>query len=379
MHHKALSRRTFLAAAGGALAAWGAPALIKASRAAGPPGQPDQGSDQPGDPEWQFIQPHPAKLDLWGRITDSGVPVREGAGKDHKVIGYVAVNTVLPLFEIVHAPPLANNPHNDVWYRTQPGYLYTNSVQVIKPYRMPVEITQIDTQIDGKPGFWAEVLVPYTTARNVPGGAVMSTENGENIVLTYGSVYHVIDARPDDGGYLWYKIDDDKKGAPSYYALARHLRRIEASDITPINPGADKKIVINLSEQKLECYENGQVILSTLVSTGAGGFGTPPGEHAVVYKQISRHMFSDPANEAFSDPDFFDLPGVPFNTFFTTMGHAIHGTYWHGDYGRRRSHGCVNVTPDVARFVFRWAEPQAPYDALATGNSKQPGTSIMVE
>jgi len=378
MSIKSLSRRTFLAAAGGALAALSAPAL-PAPVHAGTLAQPAASADQPGDPEWAFIQPRQAKLELWGRITDSGVPMRDGAGKDAHVIGYVPVNTVLPLFEIVHAPPPPNNPHNDVWYRTQGGYLYTNAVQIIQPYHMPAEITSIDTLIDGQPGFWAEVIVPFTLARNAPGGAVMGTEQGENVVLTYGSAYHVIGAETDDAGFLWYKIDDDKKAAPSYYALARHLRKIGESDLTPVSPGVDKKIVINLAAQKLDCYENEHVVFSTLVSTGGGGFGTPKGEHAVVYKQVSRHMFSDPENEAFSDPDFFDLPGVPFNTFFTTFGHAIHGTYWHGDFGRPRSHGCVNVTPEIARFIYRWVDPLAAYDAVASGSSKEPGTQIVVE
>ena len=129
----------------------------------------------------------------------------------------------------------------------------------------------------------------------------------------------------------------------------------------------------------MQCFENGSVVLDTLVSTGAGGFGTPVGEHAVVYKQVSRHMFSDPENEAFSDPNFFDLPGVPFNVFLTTLGHAIHGTYWHGDFGRARSHGCINVTPEIARFIYRWVDPAATYDSLASGSSKEPGTAIIVE
>jgi lipoprotein-anchoring transpeptidase ErfK/SrfK len=128
----------------------------------------------------------------------------------------------------------------------------------------------------------------------------------------------------------------------------------------------------------MDCYEGDTLVLSTLVSSGGSGFDTPRGEHAVVYKQLSRHMYSDPENEAFSDPNFFDLPGVPFNVFFTTLGHAIHGTYWHGDYGRPRSHGCVNVTPEIARWIFRWTAPETPYDVVANGSSAEPGTPVIV-
>jgi hypothetical protein len=335
-------------------------------------------STLPADPEWGFIQPHPARLDLWGRVTDFGSPYRDAAGGDAKIIGYLPINTVLPLFEIVHAPGPANNPHNDVWYRIEQGYMYTATVQVIEPYRMPVEITRIDTAIEDIPAFWAEVIVPMTTARNAPGGAPVATDNDENVILNYSSVHRVIEVEPDDAGYLWYKVDDDKKKAPSFYVLARHMRRILPEELTPISPGANKRIQVSLTEQRLDCYEGDKMVFSTLVASGGGGFATLKGEHAVVYKQISRHMYSDPEQEAFSDPDFFDLPGVPFNIFFTTLGHAIHGTYWHGDYGRPRSHGCLNVTPEAARWIWRWTEPAGPYSALATGSSFEPGTPVIV-
>jgi lipoprotein-anchoring transpeptidase ErfK/SrfK len=373
---KSLSRRAFLAAMGSSLAAV---ALPKArTSAASSSRQPFQ-STLPADPEWGFTQPHPARLDLWGRVTDYGSPFRNAAGGDANVIGFLPINTVLPLFEIVHAPGPANNPHNDVWYRIEQGYMYTSTVQVIEPYRMPVEITDIDTQIDENPGFWAEVIVPYTVARNAPSGAPMANDHDENVILTYSSVHHVIQSKPDDAGFLWYKVDDDKKDAKSFYVLARHMRRIAPEEITPINPDArDKRIEVSLDDQRLDCYEGDRLAMSTLVSSGGGGFATLKGEHAVVYKQISRHMYSDPEQEAFSDPNFFDLPGVPFNTFFTTLGHAIHGTYWHGDYGRPRSHGCLNVTPEAARWIWRWTDPPAPYSATAIGSSAEPGTPVTV-
>lgn len=371
-----ISRRAFLAAAGSTLAAWGL-STQRLARSASTITAPSP-STLPADPEWSFIQPNPARLNLWGRVTDYGSPFREAPGGDAKIIGYLPINTVLPLFEIAHAPGPANNPHNDVWYRIEQGYMYTSTIQVIEPYKMPVEITQIDTQIEEIPAFWAEVIVPFTTARNAPSGAPIGNDQDQNVVLNHSSVHRVIEARPDDAGFLWYKVDDDKKDAKSFYVLARHMRRILTEELTPISPGANKRIEVSLEDQRLDCFEDDKLVFSTLVSSGGGGFATPKGEHAVVYKQVSRHMYSDPEQEAFSDPDFFDLPGVPFNIFFTTLGHAIHGTYWHGDYGRPRSHGCVNVTPEAARWIWRWTDPPAPYSALAAGSSSEPGTAVTV-
>jgi lipoprotein-anchoring transpeptidase ErfK/SrfK len=203
-------------------------------------------------------------------------------------------------------------------------------------------------------------------------------EDGSAVTFFYGSVFRVIAAEPDDAGYLWYKVYDDKKNADPVYALARHLRRIDPRDLEPISPGANKRIEVDLAAQRITCFEDDQVVFATLTSSGGEGFGTPTGDHAIVYKQPSRHMYSDPEQEAFSDPNYFDLSGVPFNLFITTLGHAIHGTYWHGDFGRPRSHGCLNVTPEAARWLFRWVDPPSAYSAAATGSSADPGTPVRV-
>ena len=62
--------------------------------------------------------------------------------------------------------------------------------------------------------------------------------------------------------------------------------------------------------------------------------------------------------EPIPPPEYpFDLPGVPWNTFFESSGMAIHGTYWHNDFGIPRSHGCLNVPIDAARWIYRWVYP----------------------
>jgi lipoprotein-anchoring transpeptidase ErfK/SrfK len=58
----------------------------------------------------------------------------------------------------------------------------------------------------------------------------------------------------------------------------------------------------------------------------------------------------------------FDLPGIPWVAYFYWSGVAFHGTYWHNDYGRPRSHGCINLTPQAAKWLFRWTTPTVPPD-----------------
>jgi hypothetical protein len=71
---------------------------------------------------------------------------------------------------------------------------------------------------------------------------------------------------------------------------------------------------------------------------------------------------------------------VPWVSYFTWGWVAIHGTYWHNDYGRRRSNGCVNCSPEAAKWLFRWLTPPADYAALRTIASDVgvPGTRVVV-
>ena len=56
----------------------------------------------------------------------------------------------------------------------------------------------------------------------------------------------------------------------------------------------------------------------------------------------------------------YDLPGVPWVSFFTGNGDAFHGTYWHNDFGDTSSHGCINSPNDVAKFIYLWSMPHVP-------------------
>jgi lipoprotein-anchoring transpeptidase ErfK/SrfK len=380
---RTLSRRALLAAAGAAAAGLIAPRALRRLQAAAPLLQTVTGGSHPAEPEWSFIQPQEARLDLWGRITYMGYPVRAEPGLNKEVVRWLHESTVLPLVEVVHAE--GPNPNNDTWYRIADGYLYTAGVQVMRPYRTPQILSELPHTIDEEPGVWAEVIVPLTLPRREPAGTQVYDEFfgvQMPVTLYYGSVHRVIGIEQDADGYVWYSVFDDKPKNRPFYVNARHMRYIPPEEFAPINPGArGKRIEVTLAAGRIDCYEGDTIVFSTLTSSGAGGFPTPDGEHAVVFKQPSRHMYTDPEDPVSGgsiDEDFFNLPGVPFNTFLTTLGHAIHGTWWHGDYGRPRSHGCLNVTPEAARWIYRWVEPVAGYEQASAGSSRNPGTPIIV-
>jgi lipoprotein-anchoring transpeptidase ErfK/SrfK len=127
-------------------------------------------------------------------------------------------------------------------------------------------------------------------------------------------------------------------------------------------------MVISISRQQLTCLEDDVPVFSARIASGTAyinpdgkqyGFTTPIGEHYVVCKRPTRHMRGgDPQSQT----NHYDLPGIPWVTYFTPTGAAIHGTYWHNNYGQPASHGCVNVTSDAAKWIYRWTNPVLVYD-----------------
>jgi lipoprotein-anchoring transpeptidase ErfK/SrfK len=109
-------------------------------------------------------------------------------------------------------------------------------------------------------------------------------------------------------------------------------------------------------------YEDHDVVFMTRTATGArfsdGDFHTPPGHYQTNRKRPSRHMAAGDR----AAPNSYDLPGVPWVSYLTKNGVAIHGTYWHNDFGRPRSHGCINVSSTASHWLYRWTMPSVPLE-----------------
>jgi lipoprotein-anchoring transpeptidase ErfK/SrfK len=179
----------------------------------------------------------------------------------------------------------------------------------------------------------------------------------------------------DDDKTAWYQLQEGyTPWRPSVYVPASSLQLIAPQELAPISPGhPDKRIEIDRAAQTLTCLEGERAVFETTVATGHPGTATPRGEFRVLYKRHTRRM----AVSNIADP--YDLPGVAFPVYFTWSGVAIHGTYWHNDYGRVHSHGCVNATADAARWIFRWVEPVISYeDYTQKAEPAEAGTRVVV-
>jgi lipoprotein-anchoring transpeptidase ErfK/SrfK len=105
-----------------------------------------------------------------------------------------------------------------------------------------------------------------------------------------------------------------------------------------------KWIEVDLSKQRLYAHEGQETVLTAVVSTGTRYYPTVTGRFKIYAKYRSAPM---------SGPGYY-LPNVPYTMYFY-RGYAIHGTYWHNNFGRPMSHGCVNMKTPEARWLFNWA------------------------
>jgi hypothetical protein len=168
-----------------------------------------------------------------------------------------------------------------------------------------------------------------------------------------------------------------------YHVAALDLRPIpweEWSPVTPDIPIENKRIEMKLSTQVLTAFENEQIMLQTNISSGVAGLGrvkglptkTPAGEFRILEKYPSKHMGN---GNLFASPEDYELPGVPWTSFFLETGYAFHGTYWHDNFGTPMSRGCVNMRIEEAKWLFLWARPLRDSQKISTHGA---GTRVVI-
>src|SRR5690606_21525635 len=165
----------------------------------------------------------------------------------------------------------------------------------------------------------------------------------------------------------WYKSDD--------------LRIAAASSSLPWFARKQVRwIDISILSQTLVLYEGGTPRYVTMVSTGRDGLGdpketysTPTGTYRIYQKHVTHTMDSNVADNE------FELRDVPWVMYFQG-GYALHAAYWHDDFGKPRSHGCINLAPIDARYVFNWSGPDVPlhWHGVNAGETFDQGTIVHI-
>jgi hypothetical protein len=301
--------------------------------------------------------PPPSSL---GRIAGGWrQPVRAEALLKSKVVTYKSYDDVIPLLgTVVGEAPWPSNPY---WFQTTDGFIHSAFVQPVEnqPSPGPAPVTP--------PGIWVQVSVPIAETRLKPNAPRVSRK------IYYGTVYRAVEAVQDEAGQWWYRLKDGIAYSPGPYVLATSLRYLSPEALAPLAADrTDKHIVVDVAKQEMICFEGETPVFAARTATGFGSNRTPRGEYEVLRKSHTSYMIGGEGD------DHYDLPGVSFPTYFTRSAIAVHGTYWHNDYGRPRSHGCVNVLNDAAQFVFRWSSPAVPYEEHQIMVKRGEGTKVVV-
>jgi hypothetical protein len=291
-----------------------------------------------------------------GRVTSRMIWSYERPGFDAPRVKKFWRDLVIPITNAAVGED--ETAHNRVWYESDTdGYIYSGNVQPVRTILNP-PLLEIP-----KDGILAEVSVPFSDAHEFPG------TDSKVAYRVYFETTHWIKSitSNEDDGRLWYQIWDDKWNE-LYYVPAEHLRILSEEELAPLSPEVpekEKRVQVQLENQLMIAYEYGAPIFVTRVSTGgiyrAGTYTTPDGLFMTYHKRPTRHMAA--GDLAASG---FDLPGVPWVSYITESGISFHGTYWHNDFGRPRSHGCINLTPQAAKWLYRWTTPVVkPSDQFA--------------
>lgn len=137
--------------------------------------------------------------------------------------------------------------------------------------------------------------------------------------------------------------------------------------------GEEKWIEVSLDQQKLRAWEGNKLVMEFSISSGLW-FPTPKGDFNIWYKTRYQRMKGGSADLG----TFYDLPNVPSNMFFY-KGFAVHGAYWHNNFGHPMSHGCVNSPLAQASQLFEWTGPVVPPGVNAVrATPENPGTRVFV-
>jgi hypothetical protein len=281
-----------------------------------------------------------------GRATYSGVPLYDAPSFKAKEIHLFGIDVVVDLKAEVEGDE--GNPYNKAWYQLDGGYTYSGWLQPVETkFQKPVYEIPAEGQL-------GEISVPMSETRISP---YIYAKNGYR--LYYGSTHWIkrtIVTRDEKS--IWYEIYDQRIDSTFFvpYYNMRLIPNEELTLLSPDVPESEKFIHVDLPTQFVTAFEGDTMVFSSRCSSGSKGTTTPTGDFSTYHKGPSVHM----DNQDEDVKNHYDLPGVPWTSYFTSEAHAFHGTYWHNDYGRPRSHGCVNLPSADAKWIYRWTRPNVP-------------------
>ena len=186
----------------------------------------------------------------------------------------------------------------------------------------------------------------------------------------------------------WLAVQSRRRIDDRVYLVVGNERLVREGDVMLIEPTAppegvadgDRWIDVDLGRQILVAYDWKQPRYVTLVSTGRSKSPSPEQSYLTpqgLYRIRGKHLTSTMDNDEPGEPPY-SLEDVPYVMYFKGA-YAFHSAFWHDRFGRPRSHGCINLPPYDAKWLFNWAGPDLPdtwHGGMATEDN--PGTWVHV-
>lgn len=285
-----------------------------------------------------------------GRVAYNKVKVYDSASLQGNILKTLKFDEIIEIGDPVKGG--APEDANPDWYPLlDGGYVHSAGIQPVA-----TSLNQPVREIP-KDGLLAELTVPYTDTRWKP-----TIQSRRGYRLYYQTTYWVRAIFDDEKGEPWYRIYDDIMKLV-FFIRAEHMRIVPHEELAPLSPDVpeeEKTLWVSLADQLMMATEGDRVVFRAKISSGIGKTqthyaSTPEGEFRTFFKRPAGHMAGGDGVSS-----FYDLPGVPWTSYINTSGVSFHGTYWHNDYGTRHSHGCINLPPMLAKWVYRWTSPIVP-------------------
>lgn len=289
----------------------------------------------------------------YGKVISEGLAVYENPGDATPARRYTSVGTWVS----IRGRRVVDG---QVWYQIdRGGWTPASAVEV----REPSAFHGIRV-VPGMPMPFGFVIAERLNVRAEPG---IAEDNPPISELPRYAVVPILEVLTLPDG-KWYKIADQQ------WVSAKYVRRV-APVVRPDGIGPDERwIAVNLREQTLTAYEGSEMVYATLISSGLPRWQTITGLFRIWIKIKARKM----SGGSLEGGDYYYLADVPWTMYFKG-GYGLHAAYWHDDFGRPKSHGCVNLSPLDAYWLFQWATPDlSPDQPFLRSTPENPGTWVFV-
>lgn len=196
-----------------------------------------------------------------------------------------------------------------------------------------------------------------------------TAKRGPKRQLARRTVVSLLEPAADPAGRIFaYRIGDEE------WVDASSVRMFSAAPPPAHLLPNERWIDLDLDSQILVAYEGPVPVYATLVSSGTRQTPTETGVYRVWKKMAETDM------DGLSGEDPYSVATVPWTQFYSPeKGLALHTSYWHDGFGTGRSHGCVNLAPADARWLYFWSDPQVPAGwTMAAGVTERPGSIVRV-